>query len=114
MVEIYLGKRGFNGLIANMPGVGRATYDAAKRGERLAHANLEQARATTTHHKIYGPDHLTRTDARRDHPDATFSLIAPDALAIEFGHDPSGVFAGTDTKSPDGLYILIRAALEMG
>lgn len=37
-------------------------------------------------------------------------LHAPDAMALEFGHAPSGVFAGTDTKSPDPTYILTRAA----
>ena len=107
------GKRELHKLIANKPGVGKATYDKAKDGERLTHSNLETARATTTHHKIYGPDHLTHTDARRDGPDAEFALLAPNALAIEYGHDPSGVFAGTDTESPEGLYIITRAMLEM-
>lgn len=37
-------------------------------------------------------------------------LYAPNAVALEFGHDPSGWFAGTDTKAPIGEYILIRAA----
>ncbi|QFG10392.1 tail completion or Neck1 protein [Mycobacterium phage Anthony] len=37
-------------------------------------------------------------------------LNAPNPVALEFGHMPSGVFAGTDTKAPEGLYILIRAA----
>lgn len=112
MVEIYLGKRAFNGLIAHIPGVGNALYDEAKERERVAHGLLEEARATTTHTKIHGPSHLTRTSAQRDPDgvDARFSLHAPDALAEEYGHDPSGVFAGTDTKPPDGLFILTRAA----
>lgn len=37
-------------------------------------------------------------------------LFAPNAMALEFGHEPSGFFAGTDTKSPDPTYILTRAA----
>ena len=37
-------------------------------------------------------------------------LHAPNAMALEFGHDPSGIFAGTDTKPPDPEYILTRAA----
>lgn len=37
-------------------------------------------------------------------------LDAPNAMALEFGHAPSGVFEGTETKPPDPLYILIRAA----
>ena len=32
------------------------------------------------------------------------------ALAIEMGHSPSGYFKGSATKSPRGLYILMRAA----
>jgi hypothetical protein len=32
------------------------------------------------------------------------------ALAIEMGHAPSGYFKGSATKSPRGLYILMRAA----
>lgn len=37
-------------------------------------------------------------------------LHAPNAMALEFGHQPSGWFAGTDTKPPDGEYILTDAA----
>lgn len=32
------------------------------------------------------------------------------AMAIETGHDPSGIFAGSSTRAPRGLYILSRAA----
>lgn len=112
MVEFYYGKREFNKLIVHLPGVGDAMYDEAKERDRVAAGLLAEVRATTTHEKIYGPDHLTRTSAERDPGgvDARFSLHAPNALAIEYGHDPSGVFAGTDTKSPDGLFILTRAA----
>lgn len=112
MVQFYYGKREMHKLIAHKPGVGNALYEEAKSRERVAHGLLEEARLTTTHTKIYGPDHLTRTSAERDPGgvDSRFSLHAPNALAIEYGHDPSGVFAGTDTKSPDGLFILTRAA----
>lgn len=37
-------------------------------------------------------------------------LHAPNAMALEFGHAPSGWFAGTDTKPPAAEYILTRAA----
>ncbi|AEJ92335.1 tail completion or Neck1 protein [Mycobacterium phage DroogsArmy] len=109
-VVLYYGKRAMAEKIAHMPGVGDATWDEAKERDRVAAALLAQVRATTPHSKIFGPDHLTKTDASRAFPDAFFSLIAPNPKAIEFGHDPSGVFAGTDTKSPEGLYILYRAA----
>lgn len=38
-------------------------------------------------------------------------LHAPNAMALEFGHAPSGFFAGTDTKPPEATYILTRAAI---
>ncbi|QGJ90170.1 hypothetical protein PBI_SHEAKEIRA_21 [Mycobacterium phage SheaKeira] len=38
-------------------------------------------------------------------------LHAPNAVALEFGHDPSGFFAGTDTKPPAAEYILTRALI---
>ncbi|ALA48129.1 tail completion or Neck1 protein [Mycobacterium phage Phlei] len=38
------------------------------------------------------------------------SLHAPNAMALEFGHQPSGKFAGTDTKAPEETLILTRAA----
>lgn len=36
------------------------------------------------------------------------------AMAIEFGHQPSGKFAGTATRAPRGLYILTRASGLLG
>ncbi|BBC53824.1 putative head-to-tail connector [Mycobacterium phage PP] len=107
---LYYGKSAMARLIAHKPGVADAVWDEAKERERLAHGILEQVRATTPHHKIFGPDGLTKTSRERSYPDAFFSLNAPNPKAIEFGHDPSGVFAGTDTKPPEGLYILYRAA----
>lgn len=110
MVQFYLGKREMHKYIAHKPGVADAMYDEAKERDRKAAGLLAEVRATTTHEKIHGPSHLTRTSASRGSPDARFSLHAPNALAEEYGHDPSGVFAGTDTKPPDGLFILTRAA----
>ncbi|AJD82440.1 hypothetical protein SHEEN_22 [Mycobacterium phage Sheen] len=109
-VTLYYGKRAMADLIAHKPGVADAIWDEAKERDRIAAGILAQVRASTPHHKIFGPDHLTKTDASRAYPDAFFSLIAPNPKAIEFGHSPSGVFAGTDTKAPEGLYILYRAA----
>lgn len=41
------------------------------------------------------------------------SLVGDNPAALEYGHEPSGAFAGTKTKAPTGLYILHRAA-ELG
>lgn len=109
-MKFYMGKRELNKHIVHKPGVADAMYDEAKERERIAKGLLAEVRATTPHEKISGPSHLTRISASRGTPDARFSLHAPNALAEEYGHDPSGYFAGTDTKPPEGLYILTRAA----
>lgn len=44
-------------------------------------------------------------------PDEFTVLHAPNAMALEFGHAPSGFFKGTDTKPPAAEYILTKAAL---
>lgn len=86
-----------------------AVADAAK-------ANLEEARASTRWHKIIGPGHLTNVDSSHGEVDAFANLNAPNPMAIEFGHQPSGVFGpggrygDTKTKAPEGLYILHKAS----
>jgi hypothetical protein len=42
--------------------------------------------------------------------DCFTTLHAPDAMALEYGHAPSGFFKDTDTKPPAATYILNRAA----
>lgn len=49
----------------------------------------------------YGNDYLVTLEGGEDNAAA---------LAIEMGHSPSGYFKGSATKSPRGLYILMRAA----
>ena len=70
-------------------------------------------------------DHTPRMALHKDPADAYFPaeiltaehdvdcypiLHAPNAMALEFGHAPSGFFKGTDTKPPSAEYILTRAA----
>jgi hypothetical protein len=78
---------------------------------RKAEQNLERARASG-HTKIADPGGLTEIGSFMDGDDGVvwMSGYKNGAMAIEFGHAPSGVFAGTSTKAPEGLYILIRAA----
>lgn len=78
--------------------------------ERRAQNNLSSVRATTGWHKIHGPDHLTSIGSFMSTPDGWVYMQAPNPMAIEFGHAPSGVYAGTPTKAPHGLYILTAAA----
>lgn len=42
--------------------------------------------------------------------DWEIALVGKNAVAIEFGHQPSGIFEDTDTEHPKGLYILHKAA----
>lgn len=52
-----------------------------------------------------------------DHEHCFTTLNAPNAVALEFGHEPSGAFgpdgrfAGRQKKSTPAQYILIRAAI---
>lgn len=108
MATIYYSRKGLNTVIAHMDGVKDAVHDAAKDGGRKADARLSAARASTRWHKIYGPDHLTKVTVSRGEVDSFVNLEAPSPESIEYGHSPSGVFEGTDTKSPEGLYILTK------
>lgn len=98
----------------------QAAVRAAALGlEIKARANLAAARAASTHQKIKGPDHLTRitmsrADGKYGRIDFFVNMIAPNPMAIEYGHFPSGYFDpkkyGKVTKAPHGLYILSGAA----
>jgi len=58
--------------------------------------------------KDYFPANITEEDGATDFHTI---LNAPDAFALEFGHAPSGFFAGTATKPPAAEYILTKAAI---
>ena len=74
--------------------------------ENLAEAN-KTSRITKTG---YFPAEIEETE-NSSMVDYYTVLHAPNAMALEFGHAPSGVFEGTDTKPPDAEYILTRAAI---
>lgn len=100
-------------VVLALPGVERSVREAADDIEGDAEAILRTIRATTPHHKIAGPAGLvsiSKEPAKDSRTDWFVSLHAPNPVALEYGHEPSGVFAGTDTHAPDGLYILHRAA----
>jgi hypothetical protein len=111
-VDIYAS---CNNTILNLPGLKVGVGDEAMKMGVKAEGILENIRATTQWDKISGPDGLTRIDVSEaddpDHPaDWQVELWGPNPIAIEFGHEPSGYFAGTKTRSPEGLYILYKAA----
>jgi hypothetical protein len=105
-----------NQVVSHLGEVKSAVSNEAEKVGNKAEANLSTARASTHWHKILGPEHLTRTSVSHGDVDSFANLEAPNAMAIEFGHAPSGVFgpggryAHIKTKAPEGLYILSRAA----
>ena len=108
MAVQLIGQKAMNRVVAHLGEVKDEVHDHAKQKGQSTEAELSAARASTRWHKIHGPDHLTKVSVTRGEVDSFVNLEAPNAMAIEYGHQPSGVFSGTNTKSPDGLYILNR------
>jgi hypothetical protein len=110
-----IGETAMHQVISHLEGVKHAVHDEAKTLSRKAEANLREARSSTRWYKILGPGHLTSISVSQGDVDSFVNLNAPNPLAIEFGHAPSGVFGPggryghIKTKAPEGLYILTRA-----
>lgn len=115
MVEL-ISEKAMNTVVSHLGEVKGKVHDEARGIAEAAKAILEEARASTRWHKIIGPSHLTNVDSSQGEVDAFANLNAPNPMAIEFGHDPSGVFGpggrygDTKTKAPEGLYILHKAS----
>jgi len=77
----------------------KANLAATKHTPRLAEAKDSA--------DIYFPAEI---ESSEHDVDCFTTLHAPDAMALEFGHAPSGYFKGTKTRPPAGTYILTRAA----
>ena len=86
-------------------GVKKVRDGVTKRARR----NLAEAHKT---HRItlegYFPARIEESEGATDF---FTHLHAPNAMALEFGHAPSGWFAGTKTKAPAATYILTGAAI---
>lgn len=104
-----IGKKALHLVVSHQEGVRKAVHDEAKTVAHRAEALLEKARDTTHWHKLSGPSHLTKIKVEQGEVDSLVILEAPNAMAVEFGHEPSGYFAGTHTRAPHGLYILTHA-----
>lgn len=116
MTVRLIGDNAMNQIISHLGEVKRGVHREAEAVGDAAEANLRTVRGTTRWRKIHGPGHLTSIEATQHDVDSTVDLVAPNPMAIEFGHAPSGVF-GEDgalghikTKAPEGLYILHKAA----
>ena len=102
--------------VASMDPVDHATHRVALTVETRAIQNL----AAQHNHTRIVPHSKDDTEPARiefhkgggKYPASSYNveLVAPDAVALEYGHAPSGHFAGTATKAPAGTYILHRAA----
>lgn len=115
MVQL-IGKKAMNYVVSHLEGVKDAVYDEAKAGGRRAEANLAAERASTRWSRITPKGYYPASiEVTRGDVDSFFSLEAPNAMALEFGHAPSGVFgpggalSHIETKAPEGTYILTRA-----
>jgi hypothetical protein len=101
--------------VVHLPGVVTSVMKAADKVGAKARANLMGVRFSTPHTRIdQSGAHQTHIEVDHWAVDSEVSLVGNDAVALEFGHYPSGHFDpdtyGTVTKSPAGQYILTRAA----
>jgi hypothetical protein len=126
MAELYpRNERTFNGMIAHMDGIQAALKAEANRIEGLANTRLEAARGSTQWTKIDDPAGQTKIGVDRpegDYSSTTFEVwmeaYKQGAMALEFGHAPSGVFgpggrlSHVKTKAPYGLYIMTGAYIQ--
>jgi hypothetical protein len=104
-----------NETVLNLPGLKVGVGDCAMKLGAKAETILAVVRASTRWDRIDEPSGQTFIDVNEtsdpQHPaDWQVELHAPNPIALEFGHLPSGYYAGTSTRSPEGLYILYTAA----
>jgi hypothetical protein len=115
-VRFTVSAKQLNYIAASDPETQGAIHRQTNKTLHKAQANLQEARSSTRWYKIIGPDHLTFVDSSFGDIDGFVNLNAESAVGIEFGHVPSGVFGPggiyehVKTKSPEGLYIITRAA----
>lgn len=118
MAKVY-GRKLVNGAAARHVDTQKALRRLTREVEGKARANLSQARSSTQWEKIADPEHLTSIgSAKYGNVDYVVYMEAykNGAMALEFGHAPSGVFgpggslSHVQSRAPHGLYILTRAA----
>lgn len=102
--------------VAAMPQVDAATHAVATKVKTRAEDNL-----AAQHHWVRIMSHaqtgdepasIEMTKGGGKYPVSSYnvSLVGHNPMALEYGHEPSGFYAGTPTKAPAGTYILHRAA----
>lgn len=94
MAEIYYKPKSFNKFIAGMPGVQNEIRSETERIGRIADRKLAALRASSPWVKIADPSGLTKITTEYGGFDGFINLEAykMGAMALEYGHEPSGVF----------------------
>lgn len=124
MARVVIYKKSFvEGAAAHHPESQNALRRVTREVEGKARANLRQARVSSPYEKIADPGGLTKigSSSSTGRYGALDYLVWMEAykqgaMALEFGHAPSGVFGpggvyeDVPTRAPHGLYILTRAA----
>ena len=89
------------------------TKKALRRENRMVEGRAKSNLAATDHTPRITPEGYFPAEIETAEQDVDMYTIlhAPNAMALEFGHAPSGFFEGTNTKPPDPEYILIRASM---
>ena len=114
MAVHLIGWSAMNRVISHLPGVKASVRAENQEIASRARGYLAAANATQRiTPKGYFPAYITTEEGDVD----CFTILhAPNAVALEFGHAPSGVFgpggalAHVKSKAPEGLYIVSHAA----
>ena len=89
----------------------RAVRDEVNKRRKRADRLLSDARAKTKWERYNAP-YQTKIEPVLHDADGYVWMEGPNAMAIEFGHKPSGAHAKDDpTSAPQGLYIITRTLL---
>lgn len=96
----------------------RETRAAVRRENRMLSGRARANLARQHNNKRITPEGYfpAEIETSEHDVDCFTTLHAPDAMALEFGHAPSGVFgeggalSHVDSKAPDPTYILTQAA----
>jgi hypothetical protein len=102
MAQLY-SQKVLNGIVAHMPELHGEIKSEARRIGRIAEDRLEFARGSTKWFKIDDPAHETKITVEDGEVDAFVNMEGYKfgAMALEFGHAPSGVF-GKAPRGPNG------------
>lgn len=120
MAEIYYKPTSFNKFIAGMPGVQAEIRSETQRIGRIADRRLTALRASSQWVKLADPSGQTKITTEYGGFDGFVNLEAykMGAMALEYGHEPSGVFGPTGrfshikVRPSRGTYLMTMTYVE--